>query len=787
MPIIGESLRQKLTLTGKGDINMITREQARETINSRPELVINQLTQTKTKNKYICPFPDCRSGTGKNHTAAFSYDPARQKFRCFSCMERAADTLEMLERLENTDETRILEKYTDWTPAPTTAKNVKGYEPIAFDGVINAETPTLTQSETRAATAPEPVKDKPADYSSYYKQCNSRLTATDYHRGISLETLNRFCVGYDPSWRHPKAPKAVPTSPRLIIPTSPESYIARDTRPADKIPEQSKDYTKSKAGNVHIFNPAALATTENGAIFVVEGELDAMSIIDVGGAAVGMGSMSNGNLLLQAIKETRPTQPLIIALDNDEKPATADKAKAAATKLCADLKQEGVKAVVISDIWGKYKDPNEMLQGDRSKLQEIINEIERDPENWEKTKYINSYADARTNDFTSWIVSQGDKTPYIPTGFKELDGIINGGLYDEKLYAIGAISSLGKTTLVMQIADNIARAKRDVLIFSLEMGEFELYGKSISRITYELTQREGKDTRHAKTELGITLYENWSKYDKEDTDIVNRAIVEHRDRIGRNKKVVSSIGGYTVNDIQEAVQKHISFTGKTPVVIVDYLQILESTDPRLTDKQKMDHDITALKRLAVAYKLPIVVISSLNRQNYKTPISYEAFKESGAIEYSVDVLIGLQLHGVGQSDFNVDQAKQADPRKIELVLLKQRQGKTGLKIGYDYYPKFNYFEETGIIESGAYREDQTEGREQPDKAAFKAEWNYVQSQQLDNGFSTEWLLEQWGKLLAKLDRTTDLYISFRRRYDRELKKAEKEKPKQEKLTEGDKA
>ena len=787
-PIIGESLRQKLTLTGKGDNNMIvhaiSREQAREAVNSRPELAIAQLTPTKERNKYICPF--CGSGTGNNHTAAFSYDPARRKFRCFSCMERAADTLEMLEQLENTDETGILEKYTDWTPAQRT----KGNEPIAFNGVINAETPTQTQS--KAATAPEPVKDKPADYSSYYKLCNSRLTATDYHRGISLETLNRFCVGYDPSWRHPKAPKA-PSSPRLIIPTSPESYIARDTRPADKIPEASIKYTKQKAGMVHIFNPAALATTENGAIFVVEGEIDAMSIIDVGGAAIGLGSMTNGALLLQAIKETRPTQPLVIALDNDENPATAERVKAAATKLCADLKQEGVKAVVISDLWGRYKDPNEMLQGDRSKLQGVINEIERDPENWEKTKYLNSYADERTDAFTSWIVSQGgDKPPYIPTGFKELDGIINGGLYNEKLYAIGAISSLGKTTLVMQIADNIARSKRDVLIFSLEMGEFELYGKSISRITYELTQREGKDTRHAKTELGITLYENWSKYDKEDSDIVNRAIVEHRDRIGHNKKVVSSIGGYTVNDIQEAVKKHISFTGKTPVVIVDYLQILESSDPRLTDKQKMDHDITALKRLAVAYKLPIVVISSLNRQNYKSPISYEAFKESGAIEYSVDVLIGLQLHGVGQSDFNVDQAKQADPRKIELVLLKQRQGKTGLKIGYDYYPKFNYFEETGIIESGAYTEDQTEGsgcsskREQPiDKAAFKAEWNLIKAQQLESGFSTEWLLEQWGKMLARLDRTTDLYISYRRRYDRELKKAEKEKPKQEKLTEGE--
>ena len=89
-------------------------------------------------------------------------------------------------------------------------------------------------------------------------------------------------------------------------------------------------------------------------------------------------------------------------------------------------------------------------------------------------------------------------------------------------------------------------------------------------------------------------------------------------------------------------------------------------------------------------------------------------------------------------------------------------------------------------------DDQTEGggcsskREQPiDKAAFKAEWNLIKAQQLESGFSTEWLIEQWGKMLARLDRTTDIYITYRKKYDKELKRAEKEKPKQEKLTEGE--
>ena len=72
----------------------------------------------------------------------------------------------------------------------------------------------------------------------------------------------------------------------------------------------------------------------------------------------------------------------------------------------------------------------------------------------------------------------------------------------------------------------------------------------------------------------------------------------------------------------------------------------------------------------------------------------EAFKESGAIEYSSDVLIGLQAAGAGSKGFDIDAEKKKDPRHVELKILKNRNGRTGDKLYYDYYPKFNYFTET---------------------------------------------------------------------------------------------
>lgn len=753
-------------------------------------------TPDKSKKGFICPI--CGSGSGSHGTGITTKDGTH--YTCWTGCFTSADIFEIIGIEHNLTTFPEQLEYLAGVfgialddPAPRRTTAAEDFKQPIENGAYIPQDQSKTRATAATDTAPEPVgeQSKDKDFEKFFVTAIKQITDTDYHRGLSLATLRRFNVGFVPNWRHPKAPQAVPTSPRLIIPTSKTSYLARDTRPADQIPEQAKDYIKSKVGKTHLFNPQALAANTN-SIFIVEGEIDAMSIEEVGGAAIGLGSMSNGNLLLQAIKSRKPTQPLIIALDNESNPKTRATVRSRAKELQAALKQEGLKAYIMYDLWGEYKDPNEMLQADRSRLETIISQLNRDPEEWERAKYLNTFADKRTTAFTDWIFSQEGKQ-YTPTGFKELDGIINGGLYGEKLYAIGAISSLGKTTLVMQIADNIAASGRDVLIFSLEMSEFELYGKSISRLTYEITKREGGDTRNAKTELGITQHERYDDYSGAELALISKATEEHRDIIGKHKKVVGAIGGYTVDDIKAATEKHISFTGNAPVVIIDYVQILESIDPHLSDKQKTDHDITALKRLAVEYKTPVLVISALNRQNYKAPISYEAFKESGAIEYSVDVLMGLQLKGVGEPDFNVDKAKQADPREIELVLLKQRQGKTGLKIGFDYYPMFNYFTETGIIENDNYKDtttDQSEGnsstrysdRPKIDKQAFKAEWNAIQATQLESGFDDSWRLEQEKHLLAKLDRTSDLYLQYRKKYDKGLKKAEKAAGKQTTLT-----
>ena len=64
--------------------------------------------------------------------------------------------------------------------------------------------------------------------------------------------------------------------------------------------------------------------------------------------------------------------------------------------------------------------------------------------------------------------------------------------------------------------------------------------------------------------------------------------------------------------------------------------------------------------------------------------------------YKRQVLIGLQLRGAGEAAFDPTEAKKKNPRQIEAVILKNRNGRVGEKIEFEYYPMFNYFTEKGL-------------------------------------------------------------------------------------------
>lgn len=644
------------------------RQDAREQLKGYLRNYVESVTQkSKGANLYVCPL--CGSGTGKSGTGAFSIKNGTS-WKCFSC-NAGGDIFDLIGKHE---------RITDYSEQLKRAGELFG---------VSIDSYRATAQEDFRADQNQPKSEQythnnihTTDYTQFFLQANRDIEKTSYHRGLSIETLNRFKIGYVESWRHPKAPNA-PTSPRLIIPTSKESYLARDTR--EQIPEEQKPYSKSKVGSIHLFNAKALQNATK-PIFIVEGELDALSIIEVGGEAVALGTTTKVKSLLELLKTKKPEQPLIISLDNDE----------AGEKAYKEL-SEGLRGLSIPfyrlNPAGEYKDANEALQGNREALRQAVEEAEHiqdEAEQAQREAYLNTSTAHYLQSFIDGIADSVN-TPYIPTGFKKLDTVLDGGLY-EGLYIVGAISSLGKTTLITQIADQIAQAGQDVLIFSLEMARTEIMAKSISRHTLQQVLSSGGDIRNAKTTRGITTGKRYENYNKTERDLINGAIVAYSQYAG-HIYISEGIGDIGAEQIRDTVKQHILFTGNTPVVIIDYLQILAPYSERATDKQNTDKAVMELKRISRDYKTPVIGISSFNRANYKEAVTMEAFKESGAIEYSSDILIGLQLKGAGKKDFDANEAKKKSPREIELVILKNRNGSTGDKLGYRYYPLFNYFEE----------------------------------------------------------------------------------------------
>ncbi len=665
----------------------MSRENAKQYIRTG---AMRYLQPDRSQKGYLCPI--CGSGGGKNGTGITTKDGIH--FTCWAGCFTNADIIDIIGlKYKLTDYNDKLRKAADIFNIDI--ENGRGRSTAVQDFAPVAERPKqdIQQNSIHANTQQEVEPD----YTAFFLQANKDVYKTDYHRGLTPETIDRFKLGYVENWKHPKAPNA-PASPRLIIPTSKHSYLARDTR--EELTEEQRKYSKSKVGRVRIFNSRALTEAQK-PVFVVEGELDALSIIDVGGEAIALGSTANKKALLAMLESRRPTQPLIIAMDNDKAGARAN------AELTEGLERLKIPFYVV-DIAQPYKDANEALNSGREAFRAVVESaenieaeaLEAEKEQLKKEAVLYSLQDFIKN------IEESKRAAFFPTGFGSLDNILDGGLY-AGLYIVGAISSLGKTTFCLQIADQIAQSGQSVLIFSLEMAKDELMAKSVSRLTLIKDLEENGTTAHAKTTRGILtgiLYEGYSRAEKE---LIQRAIAAYG-QYADNIYITEGMGDVGIAEIRNKVQKYVELTGKAPAVLIDYLQIIAPADIRATDKQNTDKAVLELKRLSRDYNIPVIGISSFNRDNYTSPVNLASFKESGAIEYSSDVLIGLQYEGMdykeGERDGDrqkrirelekevLERGKKGQAQSIQVKILKNRNGSKGSVI-LDFYPMFNYFTE----------------------------------------------------------------------------------------------
>lgn len=311
------------------------------------QLLVPFLTKIVAKDKYnrfICPF--CGSGSYIYHTSAFCVDKEQLFYYCHRCGEHG-DIFILVKKLYGLDrfwdQLQYLKRFYNCSENSTniTKSKVLGLKPI-----------------TTNVTVPQ-LKEEQCDYSSYFAKVHSNIENCNYwrQRGLSLEIVKRFKLGFDPYWNHPKS-KHLCHSPRLIIPTSNNSYLARDIRPEHELNINTRKFTKQKVGKVQIFNKNVFFQRKSYLIFIVEGEIDALSIIELGFDAIALGSVSNVNALLQLLKFKSCDKSFILALDNDR--AGID----TTAKLTVELNKLEISYYTYA-LYGNFKDANECLVKDR--------------------------------------------------------------------------------------------------------------------------------------------------------------------------------------------------------------------------------------------------------------------------------------------------------------------------------------------------------------------------------------------------------------------------------------
>lgn len=579
-----------------------------------------QFVQKAKRGGLVCPW--CGSGTGRNQTGAAKYNPDTRKIHCYAC-NRWGDVLDVYMAVNGVSRSAAMDE---------------------LDGGGSWRKPKPIEK-----SATEELKD----WSAYYRTCRDRLGATSYHRGITLGTLVRFGIGYDPAWVNPKAPNTTP-SPRLIVPVSKHHYLARYAGSGEH------NYKKLYVGASRpCFNLEAL--TKGKPVFIVEGELDAVSIEDVGGCAVGLGGTGMAKELLKYVKDNPPDTLFLLALDNDES------GEKSLSVLKDGLGGLGIRFKVLADLFDGCKDANEALQKDRAGLERRVREAmsEQDENPWGGA--VDSFLDNIRN---------GSYEP-IQTGIPAIDDLMGGGFMRKQLVVVGAAPAMGKTALVQWLVEVMAQQdKQDFscMYFCFEMSKDQLIARSLSRLLSE--------NGAAISPIGILKGERLEEVEP----------IAHWYSEGISSYVAYNPNGNgdilpssNLADVLASMERGALWQqahGKpAPFVVVDYLQLLDVDGKEETDAIKQA--MKALKSYAVKWNTCVIAVVANNRESNKSgEASMFAGRGSSSIEYGADTVLSL----VFTKDLKGNEAvyHKDETRFKSLVAVKGRFVPTGKRIDFEF-------------------------------------------------------------------------------------------------------
>lgn len=653
--------------------------------------------EPRGRRTYVCPL--CGSGDGPNHTAAFCVTGDR--WHCFAC-GAGGDVFDLIGAREGIeDKAAQLER----------AAELAGVTLDKTAGRRGAVSPSKALSSTDATTTPQDGGKTPekaqdqADYTAgrarhraYLEAMRANIAdpaAAAYlaERGYTVEQAAALGMGYDPNPPHGWQDRAGTwhRGGRIILPWRGADYYHVDRAMADDAGNLKYDKPAAdEVGPQPIYNLEAVRA--GGPLFIVEGVMDALAVEQAGYQAVALGN-ANGIREVAAELKGNPAARCIIMTDND-KAGNDGAAKIAAALDAAHVPHIGY------DYHGAAKDPDDERRagGDLAAwYAQAVAELDAHAaEAWDTELETLEVKDP-ANVAGDLFLGDGITDP-VPTGLTELDRIMGGGLPSRGLVVLGAMSSTGKTTLCVQLADHIARSGRPVLFATLEQSAAEIVAKSVARMASSRTRPNGGPIYVHTADLTTRTGRAAVQRDDAKNAAVLAAYSDYVENVAPSLRILETAERTGTSRLETAARAMARHYGQAPIIVCDYLQILAPPDTRMSDKQAADLNVSDLRRLARDMDTCVLAVSSLNRASYNAGgISLESFKESGGIEYGADVLLGLQPRGLKAKTSDEDDDKKVkaitrsaleeykrtmgtdDGAAAEIVLLKNRGGAVGVK------------------------------------------------------------------------------------------------------------
>lgn len=250
----------------------------------------------------------------------------------------------------------------------------------------------------------------------------------------------------------------------------------------------------------------------------------------------------------------------------------------------------------------------------------------------------------------------GDALLGMTTTLDDVDEAI-GGLQDGDLIILAARPSMGKTAKALQVRRAAAKAGKRPLMFSMEMGESQVYMRDIA----------------AEARVDYGKVQSPSQLDRSEMDRMQEAIA----RMQEWEWWLDTTPALTVDKIVARIRRMHALHG-IGIVVIDYLQFIDlQQDKGVTTATAVQNVTRKLKAVAKELRIPIVLLSQLNRglesRADKRPIMSD-LRESGAIEQDADVIIFLHREGYYEKNWAED-----DPRQnvVEVIIGKARTGRVG--------------------------------------------------------------------------------------------------------------